>query len=424
MTKHSCSLPLHQTVVEAVLSKIPASERQHISKELLDSAKAKFRLLSVKAAQPGQLGKGDSQESRAALILEQVVRMDGRRQKLSLQMLTKVVGVNRKNLEALQLKVDNYLTETILSGRVNGHVISSKRNISTISVGKTVSISSNSSIHSLSSRSLRSEQQAKPSSIPLLSIKLGSLMEDSHGFCQRAEELFSDIQAHIQTSQTINEHHRRDYKADLSKHQTAYEAVCFFLIATSLGISSKSDHSLTVHDVLDASGVSSLLWRQIIPTVDAFRVAIQSEKKQVVKTSQKRGRGDRLIDAAQTSILSAGGNADERAKQAVRNATAKRLLNVVITTGDSDGFSFGPSIPYAWPRALNLPPLPSHYVTKREGAVCRAIQAQQSKARLEHGEDISESEAKRRALHAIIRTVAFYNEDGTRKMESLGGAPL
>ena len=410
-------------MVEAVLSKIPASERQHISKELLDSAKARFRLLSVKAAQPGQLGKGDSQESRAALILEQVVRMDGRRQKLSLQMLTKVVGVNRKNLEALQLKVDNYLSETISSGSVNGHVISSKRSVSAISVGKTVSISSNSSIHSLSSRSLRSEQQAKPSSIPLLSIKLGSLMEDSHGFCQRAEELFSDIQAHIQTSQTINEHHRRDYKADLSKHQTAYEAVCFFLIATSHGISSKSDHSLTVHDVLDASGVSSLLWRQIVPTVDTFRVAIQSEKKQAVKISQKRGRGDRLIDAAQTSILSTGGNADERAKQAVRNATAERLLNVVITTGDSDGFSFGSSIPYAWPRALNLPPLPSDYVTKREGAVCRAIQAQQSKARLEHGEDISESEAKRRALHAIIKTVVFYNEDGTRKMESLGGAP-
>ena len=409
-------------MVEAVLSKIPLSERQNISKELLDSAKAKFRLLSVKASQPGQLGKGDSQESRAALILEQVVRMDGRRQKLSLQMLTKVVGVNRKHLEALQLKVDNYLTETESSGRIVGHTITKKRSLSTISVGRTVSVSSNSSIHSLSSRSLRSEQHPKSSSFPMLSIKLGPLLEDSNGFCQRAQELFTDIQEHIQTSRTINEHHRRDYKADLSKHQSAYEAVCFFLIATSHGMSSKSEHSLTVHDVLDASGVSSLLWRQIVPTVESFRAAIESEKKQAVKTTLKRGRGDRLIDAAQTITLSTGGNADERAKQADRNATAKRLLNVAMTTNDKDGFLFGASTPYAWPRVLNFHSLPSDYVTKREGAVLQAIQAQQSKSRKECGEEISESEAKRRALHAIMKTLGVYNDDETRKMESLVGA--
>jgi len=399
---------VHQSVVESVLSKIPTTERQSISKELLLAANDKFRLLSVKAAQPGQLGKGDSQESRAALILEHVVRMDGSRQKLGLGTLAKVVGVNRTNLEALQLKMENYLTEKIFSS-------SNITTLSTTGMGRksggksslSRSKSTNSSTASFAARSCRSEEQTKVSSIPQLSIKLGSIVQDSHGVCKRAQTLYKDIQDHIQTSSTINEHLRQDHLTDWVKYQTAYEAACFFIISTNAEKSAKTESSLHFHDVLNASGVSSLLWRQILPTAEAFQCAVEGEKMRKLEQSRKRGRGDRVSNAAQKKIKSTGGNADGRAKQTTRNATNANILNLVNTWAKGKDYSV-PLSTTAWPRELHFPPLPLDYVTKRDEIVNHAIENIQAKARLENGKELSQRDAKRRACHDIITTLSFH----------------
>lgn len=401
----SLQRPLHQSVVESVLSKLPTSARQGISKDLLTTANDQFRVLGIKAPQ-GQLGKGDSQESRAALILERVVRMDGSEQKLDLAILARAVLISRTHLEKLQLKVDNYLTET--KTPKSSQASSNRGGSGKASLG----INSN---ELDSHRSRRGAQGPKPSSIPQLSIKLGSFVDDSHGFCQKAQQLYRDIETHIKTSPLINEHTRRDHKGELVRHQVVYEAVCFFLVASASSSHTNNNKSelLQVNHVLDATGIPSLLWRHIFPTADNFRLAVEQTKQQAA--TRKRGRGDRVVMAAQKRLHSAGGTAEERAKQAASNATVERLLQLAAES-TSESAPSATNTSTMWPRRMDLSPIPDHYVTEQKERIRKIVEMEQEKARLEHGEVITEKNARRRAIHsgATKLGLSCLNEDGTR----------
>jgi hypothetical protein len=411
--------PLHQSVVESVLSKLPTAARQGISKDLLTTANDQFRVLGIKAPQQGQLGKGDSQESRAALILERVFRMDGSMQKLDLGVLAKAVLISRPHLEKLQLKVDNYLTETKTAK--SSQASSNRGDIGRASLG----VYSNELV---SHRSRRGAQGPKPSSIPQLSIKLGSFVDDSHGIGHKAQQLYNDIDTYMKTSPLINEHTRRDHKGELLRHQAVYEAVCFFLVANATSshtthCSSKSE-LLQLNHVLDATGIPSLLWREIFPTADNFRLAVEQTKQQQVANRNKRGRGDRVVVAAQKRLNSAGGNAEEREKQAESNATMEQLLQLAAANLTSESAPLSSSSSSAanptttiWPRSMDLSePIPDDYITEQKEKIRKIVEIEQAKARLEHGEEITEKEARRRAIHshAIMLGLSCLNEDGTR----------
>jgi hypothetical protein len=61
-------------------------------------------------------------------------------------------------------------------------------------------------------------------------------------------------------------------------------------------------------------------------------------------------------------------------------------------------------------------PIPDDYITEQKEKIRKIVEIEQAKARLEHGEEITEKEARRRAIHshAIMLGLSCLNEDGTR----------
>jgi hypothetical protein len=244
-------------IVDTVLASVPHSVDIPSLKQQLDE---QLRLLNIRA--PGkQLGKGDSVESRKLVLLELILRLENVR--LPPGKLASAVGMKAAAFEGLVAKVGNYV-EIAPTARQPQN-------------SQTSSASANSTVLS--------------STIPALSIRLGSQVHDSNGFCSRAQQLFACIEQHIQSSSTLSSQKKKGYLQDMQRSRAAYEAACFYVVAQMK--TEHDDMQLSIQNIVDASSLSASAIRDVLPTVEKFASIVQKDgwqRKEPAPASRKRGR--------------------------------------------------------------------------------------------------------------------------------------
>ena len=166
---------------------------QEIPQKVLQETESALRLFKVKNP-TGTFGKQDNDLKRACALLEYIYReMEG--VKIPINRLAKAACMKEKDFLKFHQTIGNFRDNVAV--RKAGRDASSGR---------------------------------KRSSIPSLGIKLGSYIQDSNGVASRAMKLFDDIVSH---SKNMPASERAYQFRDMKQHQRAYEAACFYLVATS-----------------------------------------------------------------------------------------------------------------------------------------------------------------------------------------------
>ena len=196
------------TVVNALLDGPPPLVRDLAARRLV-AIRTSEMLRRLRAKVRVGFVKTDSNEARAAVVLERVLRLrlwadsggpaaadtaDAR--SVPLEALSKRIGTRKRDIEKLRTSLEHYLEEL---GRSGGS-LSSK------------------------SPSPRSLSPADCQTIRNLSIRFGSGIPDSEGSARRAEYLFASLVDRAQEK-------RGGWSAllgDMTKHRMTYEAACFY----------------------------------------------------------------------------------------------------------------------------------------------------------------------------------------------------
>ena len=302
-----------------------ASLKQEIEEQL--------RLLNIRAPIK-QLGKGDSVESRKLVLLEHSLRSS--KHDVSLKTLASAVGIKVAAFESLSFRVSQYMDVAFKSERK-----------------ARASFSQPSSLDSQSGNPTK--RAASTSTIPALSIRLGSQVHDSHGYAQRAQKLLKDMEDYITSTSTISSQKKRGYLQDMQRSRAAYEAACFYLVARGRKMrkirgddnveQEEADAQLTVQDIIDASSsVSASEFRDIMPTVEKFASELEDRQKKDSKqpasggSKRKRGRsrknaperGEPKVDEAARALLEGVEGAATSDTKRVKVSTVKDMTPVFV----------------------------------------------------------------------------------------------
>jgi hypothetical protein len=198
------------------------------------------------------LGKGDTVESRAAILLNYELRQENASFDLSSDQLAKACGLKKAVFEDLQRKISNYLTPYSAAAPAATQQRQRQAKAYQNQGSSDVSTSSSPQHHEISSI------------IPTISIRLGPLVSDSLGFAQRAQQLLLDMKHHV--SRNRNQHERQGYLQDIQRNYNIYEAACFYLVAEE--DSTAEDHILPA--LLEAARVNHHVFRDIYTTAKKF----------------------------------------------------------------------------------------------------------------------------------------------------------
>lgn len=242
-------------IFDTVLASLPhsldiPSLKQHIEEQL--------RLLNIRAPVK-LLGKGDSIESRKLVMLELILRSKNVR--LPPGRLASAVGMKAAAFEGLSSKLGNYMN-----------------------------IAQTKQPHS-SQDSVASASSTVSSTIPALSIRLGSQVHDSHGFARRAQQLLEDMEQHIRTTSTVSAQKKKGYLQDMRRSRAAYEAACFYVVARMEN--EHEDTQLSIQNIIEATSLSASVFRDVLVIVEKFASVVQKQDQRTnepSRSSRKRGR--------------------------------------------------------------------------------------------------------------------------------------
>lgn len=253
---------------------------------LKQEVEEQLRLLNIRAK---KLGKGDSVESRKLVLLEHILRASFS-VSLQTQTLASAVGMKAAAFENLSFHVAQYVDVSKSNKKKQSRVSSSS--VASQQPEKAVRSSSN---------------QDATSTIPALSIRLGSQVHDSHGFAQRAQQLFEDMEDYISSTSTISSHKKQGYLQDMRRSRATYEAACFYLVARGRKMKKsrsndatqeeEEDVQLSIQDVVNASSsVSASEFRDVLPIVEKFASDMEARqekdrKQPAASNTSKRKRG-------------------------------------------------------------------------------------------------------------------------------------
>lgn len=196
---------------------------QNIPPILLQETQSALRLFKLKHPN-GSLGRSDNDLRRACALLEYVVRERGGI-KIPMKQLSRAACMRERDFMKFHQTVGNFRR----GGRVSRAV---KKKDGTLSEART---------------------------IPSLTIKLGSYIQDPNGVAQRALKFFQTLTKHAQELPATERGHQL---RDIQDHRKAYEASCFFIAATTdTVVQTKPTHAfdeddnnrLQVQSIIDAS---------------------------------------------------------------------------------------------------------------------------------------------------------------------------
>jgi hypothetical protein len=266
-------MPLLLDPVEQVIANLK-SEKE-VSQETLRKCQSAFRTMRIHN-RPGCFGRHDHDLTRAAALLEYVIReTEGR--KIPLKNLAQASFLKLVNFQKLHQLVGNFLVNTSAQ----------KRSEETYSLQNSASNGAGSG---------KDRHKLLPSSIPSLAIKFGPYVRDPTGFASKAQDLFSQIERH---AKGMNASASRQQLYDLQRYQRAYEAACFYIVATKEKKPNKAssydqdgeEKSLDLATLLEASTeFTELQFRHVYKYIEGL-LEVFKEKKAAKKTqaaSKKR----------------------------------------------------------------------------------------------------------------------------------------
>lgn len=241
-----------------------------------------LRLLNVRV-RVRQLGKGDSTECRKLVLLQHILAVS-KQEQIPVKTLAAAVGIKPAAFESISLRVKPHVD-------VSSTATSNKKR-------------QKSSLQQFAGSQVRNKTTAAAAStIPALSIRLGSQVHDSHGFAQRAQQLYRGIEYHIRSNVDLSNPKKRGYLQDMQRSRATYEAACFYLVARGRKMKKKAtrgsgenesqqeeeDTQLSIQDVVDASmSVSLSEFRGILPTVEQFASELEDSQRKMAASSSKR----------------------------------------------------------------------------------------------------------------------------------------
>lgn len=240
---------------------------QKIPQKLLQETQSALRLFKLKHPS-GSLGRSDNDLRRACALLEYVVREHGGI-KIPMKQLSRAACMKEHEFTKFHQSVGNF--------RRSGSRVT-----------KDISV-----------------PLPEASTIPSLTIKLGSYIKDPNGVALRALNLFQTLTRHAQELPATERGHQL---RDIQDHRKAYEACCFFIAATSESVvKSKSTQDfneddnkrLQIQSIIDASNDFTVAtFKSILQHVQSISQRIDltqygNSKMQIVQKDNARSSSSR-----------------------------------------------------------------------------------------------------------------------------------
>jgi len=196
---------LRQDYVEMVVGRLPDEVRREIleANNIIVRTQEEFRFLERRV--PQKLGTVDAKELRAACLLEFVFREEkGSGSRLSTKVLAKSLGTSKSNFDKLHSRIGNFRGPGINTERCSQQLSSSSANNT-------------------------SGTSTSTTTIPRLCFRLVSLLDDPNAVCLRAERLFEEMKAYVDTLKGAR---KKDQETDMKRFQAAYEAAILYHVVS------------------------------------------------------------------------------------------------------------------------------------------------------------------------------------------------
>jgi len=196
---------LRQDYVEMVVGRLPDEVRREIleANNIIVRTQEEFRFLERRV--PQKLGTVDAKELRAACLLEFVFREEkGSGSRLSTKVLAKSLGTSKSNFDKLHSRIGNFRGPGTNTERCSQQLSSSSANNT-------------------------SGTSTSTTTIPRLCFRLVSLLDDPNAVCLRAERLFEEMKAYVDTLKGAR---KKDQETDMKRFQAAYEAAILYHVVS------------------------------------------------------------------------------------------------------------------------------------------------------------------------------------------------
>jgi hypothetical protein len=259
--------------VESFVGKLSTEDQSHVSQQMICAAEEVLRKVAVKVKQ-GAMGRTDSIECRAAIILDLVLRRSG---KPGITSLHKLCGIKRKDLENMSMMISNYIKDTpkaVVHSEINAPSQQSPR------------------------KPPINLQSEGGSMIPIISVKIGSYVSDSLGLSKRAEILFRDIKTHVASIE--DKFKRLGYLQDMDRKNLEYEAVCFFLIMEENLVDDKEELKSIL---IDAANIQRNEFENIYMVAKEFYRIMRLHRRQLRPLKSRECKRRKLEDKVTATVL-------------------------------------------------------------------------------------------------------------------------
>ena len=312
MSHHGCSPPpisrATTSAVKSIVERLSSNDRAMITKEIIASTEEMLRKVAIKI-KVGGLGKGDSVENRAVILLDLIMRRNG---VSSIANLSKICAMKRKDFESMSSRIGHYCMESVSNSvSVTPKTQATKQKLQlqlSSQYREKLNCNASSQVRNTGSQTkLISHVNETKSIIPVLSVKLGSHIPDCAGVAKLAQYLIKDIQLHV--SGMKDPFQRSGYLQDIQRKMTEYEAACFLLIIEENEL---MKHKETLKStVIEAASLQPQEFEDIYREAKKFHEIIRVETKRSLpqnmlrqkrqKTQQNSNRHEKSATAAVTA---------------------------------------------------------------------------------------------------------------------------
>ena len=259
-----------QNVVSVIFEKLPKKYNLDKNKSgpIISTANEIIRLLEARV-RVGKLGKYDSRESRAVIIIDHVLKSSngssrGDRLSIPIDELVRTVAIsNSRDFRAFRSTLKKYLDKVKDSVSSSNRLLSSSAHpsksrpyrpqsnryihLAPKSIIQTIEKNRNLKKGNKSPKSSNSDNECQPDStssqwtIHDLAVRLSGFIHDPSGCAETAQELYNTYHEYLR--------HQKSSKLsleDFNRHKFIYLAVCLFIVAKETEGNSLSDISSSV----------------------------------------------------------------------------------------------------------------------------------------------------------------------------------
>ena len=320
---------MQQDEVEVLVNKLPASMQKDISADVIVKTQEQLRLLKQKVPTGKLLKNVDKPELRAACVLEYVCRKEAGI-RLCQKTISKSLGARDGNFNNLHRMIGNFLEAPQVPA-----------------VSRRANPRRNASQTTTQSEPL---DQPKESTIPRLSIRLNSLINDPNGFALKAQTLFDEIVEYVDG---LKGPRKKDQQNDIQRFRAAYEAACLYYVVSktqtkNLSRMSKTQknsqqqqqvnpivrheddphRTLEISDIIDASPEFTVTdFKAVVKHLQSLAVEMEESKANNARKATKTEAASKKSSGGRKGSTKAATGKEKRKKRVTTTGAAEDIFN-------------------------------------------------------------------------------------------------